>query len=149
MRGAELRDVTCFAWLHWKLACLWQFDSCFRQFWKKRWRHDSIVLLKIRKNRKKIIAKNKGAFFKACSRSTCSISGTSELAVLMKKPFPSLAIFFPRQRACSQATFSLLFECQEQFRATLRYLKSTVIKQRSTTSPPYWRASNVSTCLYV
>ena len=30
MRGAELRDVTCFAWLHWKLVCLWQFDSCFR-----------------------------------------------------------------------------------------------------------------------
>ena len=27
MRGAELRDVTCFAWLHWKLVCLWQFDS--------------------------------------------------------------------------------------------------------------------------
>ena len=36
----------------------------------------------------KIIAKNKGAFLKACSRSTRSISGTSELAVLMKKPFP-------------------------------------------------------------
>ena len=36
----------------------------------------------------KIIAKNKGAFFKACSRSTRSISGTSELAVLKKKPFP-------------------------------------------------------------
>ena len=30
MRGAELRDVTCFAWLHWKLVCLWQFNSCFR-----------------------------------------------------------------------------------------------------------------------
>ena len=30
MRGAELRDVACFAWLHWKLVCLWQFDSCFR-----------------------------------------------------------------------------------------------------------------------
>ena len=30
MRRAELRDVTCFAWLHWKLVCLWQFDSCFR-----------------------------------------------------------------------------------------------------------------------
>ena len=30
MRVAELRDVTCFAWLHWKLVCLWQFDSCFR-----------------------------------------------------------------------------------------------------------------------
>ena len=27
---AELRDVTCFAWLHWKLVCLWQFNSCFR-----------------------------------------------------------------------------------------------------------------------
>ena len=26
----SLRDVTCFAWLHWKLVCLWQFDSCFR-----------------------------------------------------------------------------------------------------------------------
>ena len=36
----------------------------------------------------KIIAKDKGAFFKVCSRSTRSISGTSELAVLMKKPFP-------------------------------------------------------------
>ena len=30
MRGAELRDVTCFAWLHWKLVCLWQFYSSFR-----------------------------------------------------------------------------------------------------------------------
>ena len=30
MRGAELRDVTCFAWLDWKLVCLWQFNSCFR-----------------------------------------------------------------------------------------------------------------------
>ena len=30
MRGAELRDVRCFAWLHWKLVCLWQFNSCFR-----------------------------------------------------------------------------------------------------------------------
>ena len=30
LMGAELRDVTCFAWLHWKLVCLWQFDSCFR-----------------------------------------------------------------------------------------------------------------------
>ena len=29
-----------------------------------------------------------GSFFKACSRSTRSISGTSEVAVLMKKPFP-------------------------------------------------------------
>ena len=30
MHGVELRDVTCLAWLHWKLVCLWQFDSCFR-----------------------------------------------------------------------------------------------------------------------
>ena len=28
-RGNILRDVICFAWLHWKLVCLWQFDSCF------------------------------------------------------------------------------------------------------------------------
>ena len=30
MHRAELRDVTCFAWLHWKLVRLWQFVSCFR-----------------------------------------------------------------------------------------------------------------------
>ena len=30
MRGAELCVVTCFAWLHWNLVCLWQFDSWFR-----------------------------------------------------------------------------------------------------------------------
>ena len=35
MRGAELRDVTCFAWLHWKLVCLWQFDSCFCLPWRQ------------------------------------------------------------------------------------------------------------------
>ena len=34
------------------------------RFWKKRWRHDSIVLLKIRKNGQKIIARNMELFSK-------------------------------------------------------------------------------------
>ena len=41
-----------------------------------------------------------------------------------------------RASSADEEAFSLLFECQEQFRATLQYLKSTVIKQRSKTLPP-------------
>ena len=68
------------------------------QFWKKQWRHDSIVLLKIRKNEKKNSRKKQGRFFQSLFQ------------------VPS----FIRASSADEEAFSLLFEYQGEFPATFR-----------------------------
>ena len=64
------------------------------QFWKKQWRHDSIVLLKMRKNSRK----KQGRFFQSLFQ------------------VPS----FIRASSADEEAFSLLFEYQGEFPATFR-----------------------------
>ena len=71
------------------------------QFWKKRWRHDSIVLLKTRKNRN-YNRKKQGSFF----QSLFQVS--------------SFNIRDFRASSTGEEAFSLLFECQGNFPATFR-----------------------------
>ena len=125
-----------------KLHTLNSSEVC--QFWKKRWRHDSIVLLKTRKNRKNN-RKKQGSFFPSLFQvssfniraTTGIIASTTALIVVVGGSGhfgQSYTKYYP---------FSLLFECQGKFPATFRQLKATVFKWPSTPPPPpSWRASN-------